>query len=140
MSEHVPQMKPVPSLAQWLGDGARGDGFEEWVSLSLDQTPDLPPDQARFLRIAQTFAVACIETMRRETGDVPGADQIGVAMAQWARAAGYVSITAAASVLVPDAPWRRLGKIWAEEFQRGARMAADSLAREARRAQGGGDA
>lgn len=122
--------KRIPSLAEWLGNGARCDGFEQWVALTLDQSadPDGTSDEAKMLRIAQTFAVACVEQMSREAQRDPSPEGVSDALAMWARAAGFTTVCAVASVVRDDAPFRRIARTLAEEFKIGAKMAADKMA------------
>jgi len=66
--------RPVPSLGQWLGDGARAEGFEEWVRENLDHEAHIvDPNERAVLRMVNILSVACVEICRRET-DLHGRD------------------------------------------------------------------
>ncbi len=118
----------VPSLEEYLDADVRGEGFEQWIAAQLAMPSDgLADDHALWLRLAKTFGVACVEQMNREAERDPSPEAIGKALAMWSRVAGFITITAVASVSKDDANFRRLARILSEEFKIGAKLAADTL-------------
>jgi len=60
--------RPVPTLAECLGDGERFEGFEEWVqALASRERAAEDPTEASALRMLNILTVACQEAFRRET-------------------------------------------------------------------------
>lgn len=121
--------KPVPSLAEWLGDGARAEGFEEWVAETLAiQAGEISPDEASIVRIVQTLAVAFMEAMRAETerhGRSP-AEVVHFA----ARAAGVAIMSPVLSLAKDDARGlHELVRIITKDFKVGAKLMAESAIR-----------
>lgn len=121
--------KPVPSLAQWLGDGKRADGFEEWLheTLALETEFGKTPDDATILRMIQTLAVAFMEVCRREHERGRSASEITHLLA---RAAGIAIMSPVLCVCRDDAKsLRELVKLLAKDFKYGAMLQADSALR-----------
>ena len=59
---------PVPTLNEFLGDGGRFEGFEEWMrALALRERAAEDPTEASALRMLRVLTVACQEAYRRET-------------------------------------------------------------------------
>lgn len=121
--------KPVPSLAQWLGDGQRAEGFEEWVREMIAlQTDGLPPDEASVLRMIQTLAIAFMEAMRAETEQHGRSPAEVVHLA--ARAAGVAIMSPILSLCRDDATHLRdLVRLLAGDFKCGAKQMAYSAFR-----------
>lgn len=92
--------KKIPSLAEWLGDGARADGYEEWVRDTLFIDRAVASAEAEIgLRMIRTLTVACVEVMRqeRERGEFDSA----TALQCLARAAG-VAVSAPILCMLRD--------------------------------------
>lgn len=108
--------KKIPSLSEWLGDGTRADGYEEWARdlLFIDQKT-ASPEQKIGLRMVRTLTVACMETMRQEAaaGDVSSAE----ALRCLARAAGIAVGAPILSMVRDDAEnLGTLAQLLADEF------------------------
>lgn len=60
--------RPISTLAEYLGDGSRFEGFECWVQAltSRERTAE-SPTEASALRMLSILTVACQEAFRRET-------------------------------------------------------------------------
>lgn len=119
--------KPLPSLADWLGDG-RADGFEEWVkeTVYLERAVNTPREAAA-VRMSQTFSIAVMETLRREQ-QRPDVDEID-AVLLLSRVAGAAIMGALASILdhQKSPPYLRIARMFAEEFGVGAKSMASSI-------------
>jgi len=66
----VPKLmaRPVPSLGQWLGDGARAEGFEEWVRENLDHEAHIvDPNERAVLRMV----ISCRSPASKSAGARP---------------------------------------------------------------------
>lgn len=112
--------KPLPSLAEWLGDGARADGFEEWVAtVAMADKIEEDPEQQASLRMLRTFLIALVEAGRIES-ERHGRTATEV-VHMMARVAGGAVMAAALSVLKEDAPRMRVAKILADDFGVGAK-------------------
>jgi len=60
--------RPVSTLAEFLGDGSRFEGFECWVqALASRERAAESPTEASALRMLSILTVACQEAFRRET-------------------------------------------------------------------------
>ena len=128
--------RPLPTLAQWLGDGLRADEFEEWVadSLKLEAALDNPAE-AMSARLIKTLAIACVEALRIET-ERHDSNIVNAALFL-ARAAGFTVFCANQCALDEDKnpPYLRIARILAAEFEHGAKLAAQSALKQ--RAAGG---
>lgn len=127
----------LPSFVEWLekvGDGRRGDGYEDWASLErfaqreITRDPgSLTESEQSFFRIWQGLSVAIVELCRIEAEKHGrSVEEILQAMP---RAAGAMTLYAFASTCRPNTPWRTLSRVLIEEFRHGANRAADALAR-----------
>lgn len=119
--------RPLPTLAQWLGDGLRADMFEEWVADNLRLQAALDdPNEAMAVRLIQTLSIACVESLRIET-ERHDSHVIRAAM-MLARVAGLTVFAANQCALNDDRnpPYLKIAKTLAEEFEHGAKMAARS--------------
>lgn len=130
MTEASPILeRPVPSLAEWLGDGKRADGFEEWLheTLALETEFGKTPDDATILRMIQTLAVAFMEVCRREHERGRSASEITHLLA---RAAGIAIMSPILCVCRDDAQsLHGLVKLLAKDFKHGATLQAESALR-----------
>lgn len=115
--------KDIPSLGQWLGDGPRAEGFEQWVKLLL-RTEHLDEDEQSALRLMQILGIAAIEGSNIEARHGRPFEMTAVFLA---RGMGAVCMTAVASCLRDDAPWRDMAVMLTEEFRRGAKQMADLM-------------
>jgi hypothetical protein len=115
--------KNIPSLNEWLGDGPRGEGFEQWVSLVLSKE-HRNEDEAAALRIMQTFCVAAVESGNSEYRRGRPFDETARYMA---RGMGVVCFTAVASCLRDGTDWRDIAVMLTEEFRHGAKVMADTM-------------
>ena len=116
--------RPLPSLAQWLGDGARAEDFEAWVSdmMSLEYAARATsPREEQTVRLLRTTAIAFVEAMRIE--DAAGADSIDALLAL-ARVSGIAVMGAVTCAVTDDAPLLKIAKMMAEEFSHGAKIMA----------------
>lgn len=117
----------VPSLNQWLGDGARADGFEEFVRNSeLIEATACTPGEAQAARLMRTFSIACVEALRIERErypELPPADAV-LRLARVAGSAVFGAVISASDYEDPAAPLLKLAKHLAEEFAHGARIMA----------------
>lgn len=121
--------KPVPSLAQWLGDGQRAEGFEEWIQETISLGADgLPPNEASVLRLIQTLTIAFMEAMRAEVerhGRTP-AEVVHLT----ARAAGVAIMSPVLSLCRDDAKsLHALVRLMADDFKTGAKQMTNSAIR-----------
>lgn len=130
--------RPLPSLAQWLGDGARADGFEEWVAESVIAERHVADEgEASALRLLRILCIAMVEACRVET-DIHGRDHAET-VTRLGRCCGVALMAAQISILDGDKkpPLLRIARIFAAEFAHGARTMAESTLRlEAREAEG----
>lgn len=130
----IPELtrRPLPSFDEWLsvnGDGSRGDGFEAFSALAkrthaAEWTDHLTADEAAFLRMLMGFQVAVIElcNIENQKGRTPA--EIALTLP---RVLAATSVYAMASVLIEDAPMRKIAKILIEEFRFAAKEAADQI-------------
>lgn len=118
--------RPIPTLREWLGDGSRAPAFEEWVRENLAvQELDLTEEERAASRIIKTMAIASIESMRIE--DEHGRDPFDSTV-MLARAAGWACMAAVACLLRegPNVPVLKVAKLFAAEFEAGAKQFARS--------------
>lgn len=116
--------KPLPTLREFLGDGARAEGFEEWVAENMAlQERAKTPQEAAAARMIQTFSIAAVEVLRRETE--AGMEAID-AMMMMPRCVSWSIMAACLCAIKDDAPYLRVAKIVADEFAEGARHVAKS--------------
>lgn len=114
--------KPLPSLAAWLGDGARAEQFEEWLIESTAASKATTGIEASTVRIIQTLSIACIEALRREYDLGRPVEET---MQLLPRAAGAMVMAALLNASKEDkASVLRLLKLTVEEFGHGARKIA----------------
>lgn len=114
--------RPLPSLADWIGDGARADGFEEWVqtSIPVGAVSDTPEERAA-LRLIKILSVATVEGCRTET-DIHGRE-FGATISLLSRAAGCAVGAALVSAMDDDIPSPlRITKLITEEFRNGLKL------------------
>jgi hypothetical protein len=121
--------QPIPSLAQWLGDGTRAEGFEEWLRETLAlESEALSPDEAAVVRMIQTLAVAFMEVAKNESER--HGRPIASTMHHLARAAGVAVMSPILSLCRDDASHLHdLVRVLAKDFKIGAKMMADSAMR-----------
>ena len=93
--------RPVQSLHQWLGDGARCDGFEEWVREATEWAGIAPPAKASLIRMITTLSVAVLESCRTET--TLHGQSVETVMARLPSAAGVAVMAAVLCVARDDA-------------------------------------
>lgn len=133
MSSAKLMARPIPSLSEWLGDGARADGFEEWVAESIAVEGELKdPEQAAVVRMVRTFSIAMVEICRIEDErHLRTAHQIFPALA---RAAGVAIAAALASAIDHDQAraFPKLTRTMSEEFHHGAKVFLDAATRKNR--------
>lgn len=103
----------LTSLARFLGDGARAEGFEEFVTFvdsitKPDAYPNAGPRERVMVRVWSTMCVAAIEAGRKET-------DLGTDLAEVIQVlAFFAGATAAAAVMTPlkdDVPTK-----WVKRF------------------------
>lgn len=112
--------KNIPSLNEWLGDGQRAEGFEQWVKLLL-QTEHADEDEQSALRFMQILGVAAIEGGNIETRR---GRPFELTAAFLSRGMGAVCMVAIASCLREETPWRDVSIMLTEEFRLGAKYMA----------------
>lgn len=123
--------RPLPSLAEWLGDGDRAEGFEGWVRHTVFMAEAAADDdQAAASRILQTLSIAMIETCRTEA-EHHGRDFVQTVCAL-ARISGVAAMAAVMSPLDDEKapPLEKIVKLITEEFRHGARMMAEAAERQ----------
>lgn len=115
--------RPLPSLAEWLGDGTRADGFEEWVRETISIGAEVGTDDERAaIRMIQTMAIACMEACRTEH------EQYGRSQAATlhllARCCGVAVMSPVLSACheAPDSSLHKLIRLLADDFKHGAKM------------------
>lgn len=130
----------APSLAAWLGDGTRADGFAAfadfcgrltdpaWIEAAVAAGAD--PRALSFGRILQTMTVATVEAGRREGTHGRPTGEVAVDLA---RAAAMAVVYAVASALPAEAPVAAWGPDIVAALRAGAeeacaRIAADDAA------------
>ena len=79
---------PIQAWARLLGDGERAEGFEQWMTQTLEgtftpeqiagMTPDERSGAERRLRMGKIIVAAAIEAIRQEGNG--GADSVAVAL------------------------------------------------------------
>lgn len=114
---------PLPSLTEWLGDGARAEGFEDWVRETISLEHDVGTDEERAaIRMIQTLAIACMEVCRREH------EQYGRSQAEalhlLARCCGVAVMSPVLSACheAPRSSLHKLVRLLADDFKRGASL------------------
>lgn len=115
--------KPLPSLAEWLGDGTRGEGFEEWVRETVSLGSEVgTEDERAALRVIQTLAIACMEACRTEH-EKHGRTQ-GATLHLLARCCGIAVMSPVLSACneAPASALRKLIGVLADEFKQGAKL------------------
>lgn len=116
--------KPLPTLREFLGEGARAEGFEEWVAENMAlQERAKTPQEAAAARMIQIFSIAAVEALRRETE--AGMEAID-AMMMMPRCVAWSIMAASLCAIKEDAPYLRVAKIVSDEFAEGARHIAKS--------------
>lgn len=95
-------MSAAPTLAQYLGDGARAAGYEEWLveNVLVHQVVEGDADKQRFARLVMLMAVAAVEGLRMEEEQHGPCD--GLEVLSLAQAAGYAVFCAAMSGMRDD--------------------------------------
>jgi len=122
--------RPLPSLAQWLGDGARGEGFEEWVKEAVFLERNVASEAERSaVRIQRTLSIAFMEVLRAETEQHGREWAASVMLAS--RVAGAAAFGAVLGCLDADKspPLLRLARMVADEFHVGAKSMAKAAIR-----------
>ena len=113
--------RPIPSLAQWLGDGARADDFEAYVrDMLAHEYAVADPNEKTMVRIMRTLSIACMEAARTEV-EVHGRS-FADALTLLARACGVAIMAPILSGTRDDpaAPLRQLVDLATNEFRFGA--------------------
>lgn len=115
----------VPTLAAFLGDGIRADGFEEFVALTLasNEVIDDPAEQSS-VRMFRTFLVAAVEVGRQELAHGRPYEDI---CAHMARMAGGAVMAAILSGIRDDAPKMRIARLLGDDFVSGAKALIKSV-------------
>lgn len=127
MSDTKIMDRPIPTLAQWLGEeeGNRSDGFEAWVRETVFlERHAADEDEASCIRMQRTLAIAFLEAMRIEDQQHGRPWEETVLLAS--RVAGAAAFGALLSGLDADRspPLLRLARLIAEEFAFGAKSMA----------------
>ena len=124
--------RPLPTFKEWIeqhSPGTQADGFAALADLaqrtqsqSLDH---LTPQQASFGRMWMGASVAAVELCNMEAlkHGRPEQEIVATLPRVFAAAAMY----AIASILVNDAPFRKIANVISEEFRQAAKTAADDL-------------
>ncbi len=117
----------IPSLAAWLGDGIRADGFEEFVTtvLAAQELETDARDQLG-LRMFRTFLIAAVETGRTELQRGQPYEDI---VSMMARAAGAAVMAAVLSGIREDSPKMRVARLLGDDFVDGAKAIIKSSAK-----------
>lgn len=110
--------KRCPTLREYLGDGARGDSFEEWVAVTvaLSASEKLTIDQRAFVVQVHSLLIAMVEAANQ--GEAAGVDRLLI-LTGLPRAAGYAMACAIFSAVKEDTPRGTLRKLIREEVLRG---------------------
>lgn len=88
-------IRPLPSLAQFLGDGARGEGWDELEAFARNyMNVSSSRDNAELVRFLRLFSLAAVEGARQSSE--AGTDY-GETVSAMAFAAGLAIAAAAAS-------------------------------------------
>lgn len=122
MSESTKVMsRPLPSLAQWLGDGARSEDFEAYVRdmLAAEYLVTDPREQM-MVRAMRTLTIACMEVCRTEVEG--NGHSFGEVLPLLARACGVAIMAPILSATREDShpPMRGLVDLVQREFKFGA--------------------
>lgn len=118
--------RPLPSLAQWLGDGARADGFEEWVKETVFIERAVTNEaEASAVRMVRTMAIAMMEACRIET-ERHGRNAADV-LVTVSRVTGCAAMAAVLSIIdhaKGPPPLMRVARELGEEYAHGAKLMA----------------
>lgn len=109
----------IPTLRQWLGDGARAEGFEEFVLATLNAEDGSDPGVQASMRVVRTLLVAMVEAGRRE--DEAGSDAVDTLL-RMGRGLGYAFMAAMVSKGSKDMPLLRAKKMALEMVGEGAAL------------------
>ncbi len=109
-------MNAIPRLREWLGDGARADGFEEWIVASLAASESSDHGAAASARVLHTLCIAMVEAGRREDG--LGSDQVDTVM-RMGRGLGYAFMAAIVGKGRDDMPFGEARKMALQLVQEG---------------------
>lgn len=130
MTTAQPFLNPpkIPRLAEWIGDGVRADGFEEFVATTMAADAVVEdPGELSSLRMFRTFLIAAVEVGRSELGHNRPYEEI---VGMMARVAGGAVMAAVLSGIRDDAPKMRIAKVLGEEFVSGAKAIIKSIDRD----------
>lgn len=113
-------MADTPKLAQFIGDGARQDGFAELVEFTAslkDLNPEADEDVRRLVRFMSAVSIACVEIAAQEwEQDNDATAQIVHAMCT---GTAIAMTSAVLSVLRDDTPAEALREIIMGSFEAG---------------------
>ena len=109
----------IPTLREWLGDGARADGFEEFVLSTLQAEDGEDAGVQASMRVIRTLLIAMVEAGRRE--DEAGSDAVDTLL-RMGRGLGYAFMAAMVSKGSPDMPLLRAKKMALEMVAEGAAL------------------
>jgi hypothetical protein len=113
-------MGDTPKLAQFIGDGARQEGFEELVKFTAslkDLTPETDPNVQRLVRFATAVSIACVEIAAQEHERDP--DALVDILHALCTGTAVAMTSAALSVLRDDTPAEVLRELVMTSFQSG---------------------
>lgn len=128
--------RPLPNLREWLeaqgvatptGDGyGKFSALAEWSLKLLDQKSDVENEKV-LIAFLQALSIAAVETSNLLVEQ--GCDTLTVVL-MMNRAMGIVSMSAVASTLVEDAPFRDVASTLIDEFRFAMKQTADSMAED----------
>lgn len=118
----------VPRLTEWLGDGLKAEGFEEFVAATLtaQEVIDDPIEQSA-VRMFRTFLIAAVEIGRIEVESGRKYEDVVVAMA---RVAGGAVMAAVLPGIRDDSPKLRIAKLLGDDFVSGAKALIKSIEKQ----------
>lgn len=109
--------RKIPSLREWLGDGARADGFEEYVEAVLQGKKSPDPGVRASHRVIETLMIAMVEAGRRE--DAAGEQAVDTLL-RMGRGTGFAFMSAMVSKVDDAMPLDEALEMATEMFREGA--------------------
>jgi len=86
-------LRPIPSLAEWLGDGSRTEGFEDWVRTMLATEEVVgTPQEATCAKILRALSIACVEGATRQVNEGADAGDVIILTARMEKATRRLSL------------------------------------------------
>ena len=119
-TERKPTSGLSQTLSQFIGDGARQEGFEELVKFTAslkDLPPETDPNVQRLLRFISAVSIACVEVAAQEFGRDP--DALVDILHAMCTGTAVAMTSAALSVLRDDTPAEVLRELVMTSFQDG---------------------